>query len=168
MKAKKMSESSPKIKKAKRTGSTALNTFIRRWYQRNRNSHISPRFVVPPRLNSLFTVGLKPETVEHFQTFGFGNSSTGREEEAASLYETVAYEAVIKKTLRESVKRLVDLNVVEVIPHEIQGKVSEILEEISNAQLAVFGTYEVNASRYEVLCGRQDASGFADSDLLEA
>ena len=37
---------------------------------------------------------------------------------------------------------------------------------LSNAQLSTFGTYELSASRYEILCGLQGSHGVADPALL--
>jgi hypothetical protein len=39
---------------------------------------------------------------------------------------------------------------------------------VSDAQLTLFGVYELTASRYEILCGRQGARGVADPALLES
>jgi hypothetical protein len=51
-------------------------------------------------------------------------------------------------------------------PSEAEERLREVRWGISNVQVAAFGTYELAASRYELLCGLQGASGVADSGLL--
>lgn len=122
----------------------------------------------PPRFNPLLPVGFKAETVEHYQTFCTGNASSGRAEEANNLYASAAYATVINNTLSEALRELMRLKIISNLPDNIQGPAAETLNRFSDAQVAIFGSYELSASRYEVLCGRQGASGVADPDLLSA
>ena len=92
-----------------------------------------------------------------------------RQRTAANLYNTAAYTTVINNTLHEALGELYSLvEVFEGLPEDVRQQVSEALRNISDAQVAIFGTYELAASRYEVLCGKQGASGVADPDLLSA
>ena len=42
---------------------------------------------------------------------------------------------------------------VEDLPHDLQRLVPEAFEAISDANIAVSGTYDLNASLNEVICG---------------
>lgn len=147
---------------------TKLDAFSKGWHKQNRGRRIGSRFVIPARFSPLFPIGFKPETVEHFQTFSTGNASVGREEEAANLYNAAAYATVINNTLYEALDSLFSVEFLEGVSNDFKGQVGEALDKISDAQVAVYGTYELAASRYEVLCGKQGAAGVADPELLSA
>lgn len=105
-----------------------------------------------------FPSGSNPKPVEHFQKFSTGNSSVGREEEAANLYNAAAYATVIKNTLHEALDSLFAVEFLESVSDDFKGQVGEALDKISYAQVAVYGIYELTASCYEVLGGYQKGS----------
>lgn len=145
-----------------------IDAFTRRWHLNNRGSDIASRFVIPARFAPFHPVGFQPETVVHYQTFCTGHVSVGREEESAGLYQTAAYTSIINNALNAALGEILSLGVLEAIPNDLKRPFSEALTKISDSQIAAFGTYELAASRYEVLCGRQGATGVADPELLSA
>jgi hypothetical protein len=102
--------------------------------------------------------------VAHFQLFGSGNASAGREGGAAALYSSAAYLTGIATDLAGIGK---EIECVEaLVPTAAAERLLEARWALSDAQLSTFGTYGLAASRYELLCGLQGASGVADPALI--
>jgi hypothetical protein len=148
-------------------GAGGPQAFTPGWYEARRGRNIPPRFNIPQRFDPQYPVAFPAESVAHFQIFGSGNASVGREGEAGALYSSAAYLTEISNGLAyicgqlESVEALVLRSPTVAIERLRQAR-----RALSDAQLATFGTYELAASRYELLCGLQGASGVADPALL--
>jgi hypothetical protein len=104
--------------------------------------------------------------VAHYRTFCTGAASAGREAEANALYANAAYLTEVTNALAATVRRLKALEAR--VPEAIIERLRDCRWEVSDAQLTLFGVYELTASRYEILCGRQGARGVADPALLES
>lgn len=106
--------------------------------------------------------------MELYLTFGTGNLSTGREEEGCSLHNTAAY-TIVNNTIAEALEVIyASSDTLASVSYYVVEPVVQALLKISEAQVAIYGTYELAASRYEFLCGRQGAAFVADPDLLPA
>ena len=151
-------------------GGTQPAVFSKRWHERHRGAQIVPRFEVPSRFRALYTVGFEPDSVEHFRNFGpASGASIGRASEASSFYATAAYTCIVNNSLTEAVAELAGHPAISSdLSNNLQGPLAEVFGKVSDAQVATHGVYELVAARYEVLCGKQGASGIADPDLLEA
>lgn len=77
------------------------------------------------------------------------------------------YTTLINNTLTGIVEDIIDLDLSQV-PNDIQRPLGKILERITSTQVVSYGTYDLLASKYELLCGKQGAAGIADPDLLSA
>ena len=139
--------------------------FTPAWYEKRRGNRIAPRFTIPERFDPIYPVGFQPEAIHHYDTFGRGTSS-GRATEASNLYSSAAYLTAANNSLtaiRQDLAR---------IQRKLTGRkreaLKEVIEEISDVNLVVFGTYELTATRYELLCGKQGAAGIADPELIES
>lgn len=126
------------------------------------------RFSIPAPFDTRFPIGIKPETISHFETFLTGNSSVGRAEEGASLNQTAAYSTLANNSLNNLAEDFLDLNLFETVPQDRKGPLQEALNKISTIQVVKFGIYELPDSRYELLCGRQGASGVTVPELRSA
>jgi hypothetical protein len=104
--------------------------------------------------------------VAHYRNFSTGAASAGLEAEANALYTGAAYLTAVNNSLAGAVGELRALEAR--VPTTLLQRLRICRLENSDAQLAVFGTYELIASRYEILCGRQGARGVADPALLES
>jgi hypothetical protein len=140
--------------------------FTPEWHEACRGRRIPPRFEIPARFDPLYPVAFKAESAEHIQTFRAGGVSAGREGEAGGLYRTAAYLTTISNSLVALGKKCEALEVLAAPLAAVQEGVREVRWAMSDAQVAVHGTLELNASRYELLCGLQGASGTADPGLL--
>jgi hypothetical protein len=134
------------------------------WYEARRGRRIPPRFEIPRRFDPQYPVAFPAESVAHFQLFGSGNASAGRAGEAAALYSTAAYLTEIANDLAGIGRELESVEAI--IPSAAADRLREARWALSNSHFAAFGTYELAASRYELLCGLQGASGVADPALL--
>jgi hypothetical protein len=134
------------------------------WYEARRGRRIPPRFEIPRRFDPQYPVAFPAESVAHFQLFGSGNASAGRSGEAAALYNSAAYLTEIANDLAGIGRELESIEAL--IPSTAADRLREARWALSNVQLSTFGTYELAASRYELLCGLQGASGVADPALL--
>jgi hypothetical protein len=103
--------------------------------------------------------------VAHFQLFGSGNAWEGRSGEAAALYSSAAYLTEIANDLAGIGRELESIEAL--IPSTAAERLREARWALSNLYLSTFGTYELAASRYELLCGLQGASGVADPPFWE-
>lgn len=150
-----------------RSPGDSYEPFTPEWYEERRNQHIALRFEIPRRFTTEYPVGFDPESIEHFRTFHSGGTSVGRATEASSLYCTAAYLSEASNDLTDLVNEIADA--LPSIQSESDREVFRRLgSRVSDAQLTTFGVYELAAARYEVLCGRQGASGVADPELLSA
>jgi hypothetical protein len=122
----------------------------------------------PHRFDLLYPVAFNAESAEHIQTFRAGGASSGLDGEAGGLYRTAAYLTTIFNSLVALGKKCEALEVLSAPLSAVQEGVRELLWAMSDAQVAVHGTLELNASRYELLCGLQGVSGTADPGLLES
>jgi hypothetical protein len=145
---------------------TADPAFSSGWYEAHRGEYIRSRFAIPERFDPHYPVSFEPETVRHYRTFCAGAASAGRESEANALYANAAYVTVIANELGATVRRLESLEARA--PRSIREELRDCRWEVSDWQLALSGVYELTAARYEILCGRQGARGFADPTLLES
>jgi hypothetical protein len=102
----------------------------------------------------------------HYKTFCFGGASPGRESEANALYNSAAYLTEISNALDETVRTLKALE--SRVPAELLEQLRGCRWGVSDAQLALFGVYELTTSRYVILFGLQGAHGVADPALLES
>jgi hypothetical protein len=135
------------------------------WYEARRGRRIPPRFEIPRRFDPQYPVAFPAESVAHLQLFGSGNASEGRSGEAAALYSSAAYLTEIANDL-DGIGR--ELECIEaLIPATAADRLREARWALSNVHLSTFGTYELSASRYELLCGLQGASGVEDQNFLE-
>jgi hypothetical protein len=104
--------------------------------------------------------------VVHFQTFGSGQASADREGEAGAIYNSAAYTTGISNSLVQLGRRLESLEARLVGSPVFAEELRAVRWALSDAQLSTFVVYELTASRYEILCGLQGASGVADPALL--
>jgi hypothetical protein len=144
----------------------ADQAFTARWYEARRGDYIPPRFGIPERFDPRYPVGFEAESVAHYRTFCTGAASAGREAEANALYANAAYLTEVTNALTGTVRRLRALE--SRVPAALLERLRDCRWEVSDAQLALFGVYELTASRYEILCGREGARGVADPALLES
>lgn len=96
--------------------------------------------------------------------FGTGTSE-GRLAEARNRYCTASYLTIGGNGLEESQEELQGLR--RRINPGARRKLDQILGDLSDLQLVVYGSYEITATRYDCISGRQGAHGVADPDLLE-
>jgi hypothetical protein len=68
---------------AKSCGDSALDgeseysdqAFTVRWYEARRGESIAPRFNIPDRFDSRYTIGFEAESIAHYKTFCVGGAS---------------------------------------------------------------------------------------------
>jgi hypothetical protein len=146
------------------TGPQALTP---RWYERRRGYYIESAFEIPKRLDPRFPVRFRPNDAEFFATFGVSRSSDGRALEAEKLYNVAAYSAEANNSILaglESVAAVAE----ECTDDAVRVKLAEAVDHFATAQTQAYGLFEISASEYAVLCGKQGAPGVADPTLLEA
>jgi hypothetical protein len=85
--------------------------------------------------------------------------------EAAALCSSAAYLTEIANDLAGIGRELEGIEAL--IPSTVADRLREARWALPNVHLSNFGTYELAAPRYELLCGLQGASGVADPALLE-
>jgi hypothetical protein len=102
--------------------------------------------------------------VAHLKLFVSGNASAGRSGEAVALYSSSAHLTEIANDLAgigtdiESIEAL--------IPSTAADRLREARWALSNVHFSTFGTSELAASRYELLCGLQGAAGVSEPAFL--
>jgi hypothetical protein len=133
------------------------------WYEARRGEIIAPRFYIPDRFDSRYPIGFEAESVAHYRDFCTGGASAGREAEANALFTSAAYLTEVSNALGGTVRGLRAIGAR--IPSSLLEWLRDCRWEVSDAQLALFVFYELTASRYEILCGRQGARGVADPAL---
>jgi hypothetical protein len=85
------------------------------------------------------------------------NASAGRAGEAAALYCSAAYLTEIANDLAGIGRELESIEAL--IPSTAADRLREARWALFNFHLAAFGTYELSASRYELLCGTRSQQG---------
>lgn len=146
------------------TGPQALTP---RWYERRRGYYIESAFEIPKRLDPRFPVRFRPNDAEFFATFGVSRASDGRALEAEKLYNVAAYSAEANNSILaglESVAAVAE----KCTDDAVRTQLVEAVDHLATAQTQVYGLFEISASEYAVLCGKQGAPGVADPALLEA
>jgi hypothetical protein len=136
------------------------------WYEARRGESIAPRFNIPDRFDSRYTIGFESESVAHYRTFCAVGASARREAEASALYASAAYLTEVSNALAKTARQLKAIEAR--VPSSLLDRLRDCRWEVSDAQLTLFGVYELTASSYEILCGRQVARGVADPALLES
>jgi hypothetical protein len=102
----------------------------------------------------------------HYGTFCVGGASPGRESEANTLYTNAAYLTEVSNALAQGFRSFKALE--SRVPARLLERLRDCRWGASDAQLALFGVYELKASRYKILCGLQGARSVADPALLES
>jgi hypothetical protein len=145
---------------------TSDQAFNVAWYEARRGEEIAPRFKIHERFDPRYPFGFAAESIVHYRTFCVGGASPGRESEANALSNSAAYLTEISNAIDNTVRtlRAIESRVPAVHLEQLRG----CRLGVSDAQLALFGVYELTASRYEILCGLQGARGVADPALLES
>jgi hypothetical protein len=128
-----------------------------------RGEIIAPRFKIPDWFDSRYPILCEAESFAHYRTFCTGGARAGREAKANAPYKSAAYLTEVSNPLGETVRGLRAIG--DRIPSSLLEWLRDCRWEVSDAQLALFVFYELTASRYEILCGRQGARGVADPAL---
>jgi hypothetical protein len=123
--------------------------FTAQWYEARRGESIAPRFNIPDRFDPRYPIGFEAESVAHYRTFCAGGASAGREAEANALYASAAYLTEANNALAETARRLKAIEAR--IPSSLIERLRDCRWEVSDAQLTLFGVYELTASIHSTL-----------------
>lgn len=104
--------------------------------------------------------------MDHFRLLAQGNTSLGRSEEAEHLYSTATYETLTSNDLCDAIEEIINLATTN--STRTARALQPIISTLTRAQLRSRGGYEIHATRYELLSGRQGAIGVADPNIISA